>query len=136
MSYTQYHIPDDSFDTWFQELLTATPIPPTDLDIATIRRVCSHMTDRDVLRIVLLARYHPKYQTDFHGWRVRVSTCSNREAKYLVNCLRFEYYREKTMEALNLQETAREEGERRRAERVADQQQEQQQEQQQADEDA
>ncbi|EME44731.1 hypothetical protein DOTSEDRAFT_24721 [Dothistroma septosporum NZE10] len=105
MPYTQYHISNDDYDTEIQNILLATPPQPTENDTVIIRIVCAHMRDQDVTRIIALTQYLG--ESDPEEWRARVPQWSDREARFVINCLRWEYYRARTTEALKLEDEER-----------------------------
>ncbi|KAK4496520.1 hypothetical protein PRZ48_012500 [Zasmidium cellare] len=86
--YEPFYIPDSEYGDAFKDIVyTSRPITAT--DVANIKAICPTLTDDDTIRIMGLERWALKYNLAL--WRERIPRWSEREAKYVIECLRWDY---------------------------------------------
>ncbi|KAF2161584.1 hypothetical protein M409DRAFT_27979 [Zasmidium cellare ATCC 36951] len=87
-TYEPIYISDSNHGEVFKDIVrTSRPITPDDL--SNIRTICETLNDEDTIRIMNIERWALKYNLNM--WRERASRWSDREAKYVIECLRWDY---------------------------------------------
>lgn len=87
-TYQPYYIPKTSDEGIFTRLIYAqTDIQASDL--RDIRRICATLNDDHTQRIMNLEKWG--FNLGPAKWRARTSCWNAREAKYVIECLRWEY---------------------------------------------
>lgn len=103
-SYIPYFISNGDNDPAFHKLIQSSKeISGESIDL--IKRICSELSDNDVERIMTFERWTS--DRDPEKWRKRAETWNAREAKYVIECLRFEYKQQHYMYQLNCEDEER-----------------------------